>query len=161
MVEIKEQKEIISESKVQSTPLTTSDQIEALVSTRVDKIIYDKLNKLEEKMNDRIEIKETKTTEILAIFITLFTFISVNVSIFTRVSDISTAIWFFLLMTFCSIILVSVLIILLGREKKESISIFFLVASFILLFALLFGTGYMGFDPKLNLPENNGINFNK
>lgn len=72
--------------------------------------INDSLKVSEEKSNNKLNEKENKTVEILAIFITLFTFISVNVNIFTRTSDIRTAIIFMILMTLCSIIIASTLL---------------------------------------------------
>lgn len=99
----------------------------------------------EAKMKDR----EIRTTEILAIFITLFTFISVNVSIFTRVENVQTAAWFILLFTACNLILLSGLFIFISR-KRNYFNIIVLLISLSLLVGLLFTTRYTQWNPKLN-----------
>lgn len=77
------------------------------------------VKKASERFNQEIQNRETKTIEILAIFFTLFTFISVDVSIFNRVDDLYTAIWFILLFTLCSIIILSTLFLFISREKER------------------------------------------
>lgn len=93
----------------------------------------EKLKKIVEDYNSKIHERETKTTEILSIYITLFTFISVNVSIFTKVETLLQAILFMILMTLSSIFLVSYLIFIVNNSKKPKYSIFLIVIIFLLM----------------------------
>lgn len=67
---------------------------------------------------EKLDVRETRKVEILAILITLFTFLSININIFTRVNDIYTAIWFMLLMTICSLIIASALFLFIHNRSK-------------------------------------------
>lgn len=129
----------------------------SVISSQIEKAVSAAKKEIVDEFDKKIEERQEKTTEILAIFITLFTFISVNVNIFTRVSDLFSAIWFVILMTACSVILVSILIILVGRDKKENFAVFFLVLSFVGLLILLFITSYPNWSPRLNTPENTNL----
>jgi len=116
------------------------------IESNLNKKIYEELKKIDEKS----EKKETKTTEILAIFITLFTFISVNVNIFTRVHDLHSAVWFMILFTMCSLLLVSCLFLLIS-DKRTHFSIWILVLSILFLTGLLVATKYIpSWNPILN-----------
>lgn len=102
----------------------------------------------DEKMKDR----EIRTTEVLAIFVTLFTFISVNVSIFTRVEDLHSAVWFIGLFTALSLLLLSSLFLLISK-KRNWYAVVILLLSLIFLVGLLFATNYTPqWNPKLNEP---------
>ncbi len=95
-----------------------------------------KLKDIEIKFEEKIEKKETKTTEILAVFITLFTFISINISIFTRVQDILTAATLMLLITFLCTFLLCLSFFMLSdqtKEKRYLSGLFSLIALFLLL----------------------------
>jgi hypothetical protein len=102
-------------------------------------------------VNERMSEKETKMTEIFAIFITLFTFISVNVQIFTRVSDFMSAVGFMVLMTTCSIILVSFLFIVARLQNNLKL---FIPLGIALLLLIVFGSLSIGgyWNPKFNNP---------
>lgn len=130
-----------------------SDQVLSPKLAELEKKQEEKFNirlvELENKFNERAENKEMKTTEILAIFITLFTFISVNVSIFARVSDIYTAILFMLLMTICSIILLSFLFLIIRSKNDWKIWSGLLVALFFISL-LIIVTISSDWNPKLN-----------
>jgi len=134
----------------------SSNSLQAYAQENIEKFVNEKLNNLEEKMNDKIDRKETKTTEILAIFITLFTFISVNVNIFTRVQDIQSAVWFMLLFTLCSLLLLSCLFMTISSKKNYYI-IGILVLSMLFLVGLLVATKYI---PSWNVSLN-GITENQ
>lgn len=113
-------------------------------------IMNKKISKIESDFNEKLEKKETRVTEILAIFITLFTFISVNVNIFTRVQDLQSAVWFMLLFTMCCLLLLSCLFLVIS-DKKNYFIICILVLSIVCLFGLLIATKYIpSWNPKLN-----------
>lgn len=88
------------------------------------------------RFEERLEVRETRTIEMLAILITLFTFLSVNINIFTRVNDIYTAVWFMLLMTICSLLIASALFFFIhnrGKWYQLLLVIVFLIAVTLLL----------------------------
>ena len=97
----------------------------------------------------RIEERETKTIEILAIFITLFTFISVNVNIFTKAADAYTAIWFMLIMTACSVALLSFMFIVINTKNDWKKWIGLLLVLCFLSFLILVSIS-SNWNPKLN-----------
>lgn len=109
-----------------------------------------KLTSVANEFEIRIEEKETKTTEILAIFMTLFTFISVNVSVFTKVKDLITAICFMMIMTMCSTFLLSFTLIVTSKRLPNKITTYGLILSLggLTLISTLF---YLF---KLNFPLN-------
>lgn len=116
------------------------------IENNFKKILYEEVKKIDEKF----EKKETRLTEILAIFITLFTFISVNVNIFTRVQDVHSAVWFMLLFTMCSLLLLSCLFLVIS-DKKNYFIIGILVLSILCLTGLLVATKYIpSWSPTLN-----------
>src|SRR3989344_7780933 len=116
----------------------------------VEKNLSDRLTTEVSKFEDKVRDREIRTTEILAIFITLFTFISVNISIFTRVLDLQAAIWFMGLITVFCMILISCLFLLISKEKNwYSISI--LLTSLVFMIGLLVATNY---TPSWNLDLN-------
>jgi K+-sensing histidine kinase KdpD len=59
-------------------------------------------NKLKIEFEQKIQQQQSKSLDILAIFITLFTFISVNITIFQKV-DNEKAVYFMLLITWAMI----------------------------------------------------------
>lgn len=114
-------------------------EIEKFVNDNISAYVDGKLKDLEQKFEDKIENKETKTTEVLAIFITLFTFISANITIFTKVDDIKRAVFFMLLMTLCSITLLSFTFISINQQKKNIFQWIGLLFSIGLMILMLFG----------------------
>lgn len=140
-----------SENLIKKGEGTVIQESEAkqFVDDNISGYVDGKLKELEQRFETKIENKETKTTEILAIFITLFTFISVNVNIFTKVSDVYTAIWFMLLMTACSILLLSFLFLVI-RSKNDWKIWTGLLLSLAFLALLIFITISNKWNPKLN-----------
>lgn len=114
-------------------------EIKQFVDDNISGYVDGKLKELEQKFEQKIENKETKTTEVLAIFITLFTFISANITIFTKVDDIKRAVFFMLLMTLCSISLLSFTFISINQQKKNIFQWVGLLASICLMVLMLFG----------------------
>jgi hypothetical protein len=88
------------------------------------------------KFEEKLEARETRAAETLAVYVTLFTFLSVNINIFTRVSDLYTAIWFMLLMTVCALIIASSLFFFLHNRGKWQ-QLLLVVAFLVALTALL------------------------
>lgn len=131
-----------------------------VLNDKIDKLnikVSEGEKKFEEKIkeegkvfDEKMKEREIRTTEILAIFITLFTFISVNVSIFTRVEDVPTAICFMLLMTLCSIIILSFLFILLDSKRDWKVWVGLIVSLIFIVFLIL-----MIFSKKWDIKLNN------
>ncbi len=144
--------ELSTSNSVSQTPL---EQFQLEYKEKIAKIEND-LKGVVDSFEDKIEKKETKTIEILAIFITLFTFISVNVNIFTRVADVYTAVWFMLLMTICSIVLLLFLFLIISIKSNSSWKIWTLLTIIaISLFATVFLTGNSkNWNPQLNPLSN-------
>ncbi len=117
----------------------SQSQLEGAINAAKDEL----LQKFESKINER----EEKTTQLLAIFITLFTFISVNVTIFTRVQDVSTAAWFMILMALAACFILAFTLVCISSKNKQALFLLLicLVAG---IAALLVGRG--GFNPSLN-----------
>lgn len=82
---------------------------------------------------EKIDKERSKTIEALGIFVTLFTFISINISIFSRVSDMwSAGIFSFLI--FCSLCgMIILLDMLLNKDNSiRNFALFFILGVFIL-----------------------------
>lgn len=126
---------------------TASDQLIAL-----DKRIKE-LTKELNIQKEEYKARESKTIETMAVFVALFTYISVNVNIFTRVSDVLSAIWFMLIMTTCCFLVLSFVSLILNPKKSrkflQSVSLVF----FFLLFLIALTFAQTGWNPKLNPVE--------
>lgn len=110
-----------------------------------------KIDNAVDKFDNRISEREARTTEILAIFITLFTFISVNVSVFTKTTDLLSAVVFMVLMTLCSIVLVSFLIIISSKKQPNRLTSWGLVLSILCLSLLILIAAVTKWNPALNV----------
>ena len=154
-MEITDDKKIIEQN--QPPVVIPQEDLKEFVLKKISEKFTDftrkELKELENKFNERVENKEMKTTEILAIFITLFTFISVNVNIFTKVSDVYTAIWFMLLMTACSVLLLSFLFLIIRSKNNWKVWVgLMIVLAFITFLILVTISG--NWNPKLNEGKN-------
>lgn len=91
-----------------------------------------------EKFARKIEEKETRVMEVLAVFVTLFTFISVNINIFKSAQNIHTAVWFMLLMAAISLLILSFMFCLLHAKSDRKVITILLSAlmTFIVLLVL-------------------------
>jgi len=127
------------ESSGEGTTSVDADQLEKEIKKSEQKLL--------EKFNQKIDEKQERTTEILAIFITLFTFISVNITIFVRVQDLQSAAWFIILITLASTFILSFVLFALKRQQNEY-SVKALVILIVLIIILLIGTFI--YNPKLN-----------
>lgn len=92
-----------------------SDELKREISSRASKIA----EKIKKDLQDYVSQNQTRIVEALAIFVVLFTFISVNIQIFTKTKDLFSATIFMILMTICSGILISFPLILLHANKSD------------------------------------------
>lgn len=67
-------------------------------------------------VEEKIERDKTTAIEVLGIFVALFTFIAVNVQLFSRIADLASAIWFMLLMSGVIIGILLVIEVVLNRR---------------------------------------------
>lgn len=125
--------------------------------------IEDKLNrevkihaeKLEQRFKRNIEQSKLNIIEGLGIFAALFTFISVNINIFTKVEYLSAAIWFMFIMLVCLVVFVFLLHIVLYKNEKNGkiwIGIFTLFLILILGYIATDGLGI-----KINQSNLDGL----
>ena len=149
----RESEELLSGAKSSASVVGGAQDVEQTTTPSVEKIAKDlrkTIDQMAKTFDSRIEEKETKTTEILAIFITLFTFISVSVNIFTKVGDLHTAAWFLILMTSCSLLILSSMFLLISN-RRNWYSIGILLISLIFMWGLFFATRLIpNFDTRLN-----------
>lgn len=109
------------------------------------------LTSMTKDFNNRITERETRTTEILAIFITLFTFISVNVTIFSKVNDLMTGVTFMILMTLCSTFLLSFTLMIVNHALPNRITSWGLILSLAGLTLIIFLATSGKWNPILNV----------
>ncbi|MDO8610182.1 MAG: hypothetical protein Q7R95_06530 [bacterium] len=102
------------------------------------------------ELQKEIRGKEIKIIEIIGVFITLFTFISVNVNIFTNVRDIYTAVWFMLIMTVCSLIILSFLFLVINTENDFKKWIFLFLCLILLIVIIFLPIFNIKFTSRLN-----------
>lgn len=86
-------------------------------STSITVDILEALEDRLDKQEAKIERDQTRSTEVLGIFVALFTFISINVQIFSRLTDLASAMWFMLVMGGVMVVLLLVLETILGRKS--------------------------------------------
>ena len=125
-----------------------------------EKRILAKIKEFESETDDKIKTAKEEqernkigTIEALAVFVALFTFVSINITIFSRTEYLSAALWFMILMAISQILILVVFLIFLHKEHekwKSWILPLFLIA---ILIGLLFAS--MNND-KLN-PQINKI----
>ena len=104
----------------------------------------DKIALLEKNTEDKLNSLSIRIIEILGVFVTLFTFISVDVQIFKNISSLNNAVFFVILMFFCLIGFVFFLHIILNNNEF-SLHHFFVLISLLLVIMIFFvWTGYHG-----------------
>lgn len=86
----------------------------------LEKKLYSKLDEYDKKSDDR----QIKAIEALGIFVALFSFISVNIQIFNRISSAWSA-GFFMLLVFCALSIMIVLLDLLLIRRPENLKDFY------------------------------------
>ncbi|MFZ3020138.1 MAG: hypothetical protein WA051_01280 [Minisyncoccia bacterium] len=102
----------------------------------------DNINERLEKAEARERDQQNKLTELLAILFGLFTFISVNISVFSKIDNMKVAVWFMILMTICLILMISFLIVALKikEESNKTANWVLLVSTIAVLILILFTT---------------------
>lgn len=97
------------------------------------------VDKQKQDFFDRIEEKETKTTEIMAIFFSLFTFVSVNITIFPDLATVAAQIRFMSMMGLLLFVFTAFLITLLnGKGKRKNDKSFWTFVICIVVFSSVF-----------------------
>ena len=88
------------------------------IAIRISKEVASEIQKdMDQKLTDR----EVRVMEVLAVFVVVLTFVSTNISIFSRISSLSTAVFFMVAMTVCLIAFLAVLFSILYRDKPDKI----------------------------------------
>lgn len=96
-----------------------------------EKLINDSrtdLDTLRKESVKMIDERQTTSIELIGIFATLFTFVSVNISIFSKITNLSEAILFMVLMACTSIALLAALIAIVSSGCKKVFGILVTVA---------------------------------
>ncbi len=110
---------------------------------------------LPEMIREIVDQKAQKTTEMMAIFITLFTFISVNVNVFSNIESLGAAVWFMILMAAASSVLIAVMFFLIDETKEKRLSdkcfAIFAIASCVFLICLILSLFFR--DRTLKIPQ--------
>jgi len=120
-------------------PELVRDDENVVVEEKKLQEINDRIKQMEDRagrFEEDLKMKQSEIIGIMAVFIALFTFISINVTIFTQVKDLMTACVFMLLMTLCTIIILSLCIMLLVGKPASKATTASLVVSLLLLIAV-------------------------
>lgn len=96
--------------EVGQTPSPTSSSQTEIYTSEIDKLVDNKVNKV-------IEDRQIKYTEVLGVFAALFTFISINIQIFSRITSLNNALIFVILQFLCLAGFVILLDIILGNKS--------------------------------------------
>lgn len=128
-----------------------------------DEKIEETIKETKIELSDKIDDSKLKTIETLGIFVALFTFVSVNVQIFTQVTYLKSAMWFtLLLMGALGFFALIVHIIIKEEDKYFNLEYgkFKLYISKKILFLILFSSFicfalYAVDDEKLNIIKEN------
>lgn len=101
--------------KIEDAKSELSKELELALSKQVS----EKTDEIKRRLQDYVNQNQTRVIEALAIFIALFTFISINIQIFTKTQDLRSATIFMVLMAFLSMVMVSFPVILLRSNKGD------------------------------------------
>ncbi len=129
-------------ASVQSQKPTSFESLDVILKQKVDKIEDNLLNKqqlaldsLDKKLNDAVadidkhktdtnsELKETRNSVLgtIALFAAFFTFVSVNVNIFTKAENVTQSIIFMLSFWLCIVGFISLFFLFLNKDIKTKI----------------------------------------
>lgn len=120
-------------------PELVRDDENVVVEEKKLQEINDRIKQMEDRagrFEEDLKMKQSEIIGIMAVFIALFTFISINVTIFTQTKDLMTACVFMFLMTLCTIIILSLCIMLLVGKPASKATTASLVVSLLLLIAV-------------------------
>jgi uncharacterized phage infection (PIP) family protein YhgE len=107
--------------------------------------------KIEKEFQNNINQNQTRVIEALAVFVGIFSFISINIQIFSRVKDLMSASIFMIFMALMTMIIVSFPIFLLRVIRDDPVPKWvrwILIISIILLIAASL------FSLRINIPLN-------
>lgn len=103
-----------------------AQQVKVSIETAKEQLSVDIKKEVQESLlKEQNEIKaavdKTRNTVLasLALFASFFSFLSVNISIFSRINDLSLAAWFMLLMLACLLVFISVFFLFLFASEKK------------------------------------------
>ncbi len=94
---------------------------------------------IEEEINKKAQDLQIKYTEVLGVFVALFTFVSINIQIFNSISSLSNALIFVLLIFLCLSGFVYLIHLLLNQDNKEAKIFYILLTLFTLGIVILLG----------------------
>lgn len=133
--------------KIEDAKGELSKELELALSKQV----AEKSDEIKRKLQDYVNQNQTRVIEALAIFIALFTFISINIQIFTKTQDLRSATMFMTLMAFLSMVMITFPIILLrsnrSDEKPKWVWLIFITAVILFITTLIISTW-------INIPLN-------
>jgi heme/copper-type cytochrome/quinol oxidase subunit 4 len=89
-------------------------------------------------LKDDINKSKTDFIQALALFVALFTFISVNITIFTKIEYLSAGIWFMFLMLLCIIVFSLIFHIILYNKWTGGVELNWLIFLILILIVGLF-----------------------
>lgn len=134
----------------------TQKQIDATslkFDAKLEKKVGEALDKATMAFTKEAEASRIGTIETLAIFVALFTFVSVNINIFSKVEYLTAAVWFMTLMAITLLIFLSVLLIFLNKQYKKWQMWLIPLGGFVVLVSLLFlGSNFENLNPRINQP---------
>ncbi len=107
-----------------------------------------------EEVEKKIKTQEDNKISIieaLAVFVALFTFVSVNITIFSKIEFLAAGIWFMILMAICQTLILTVFLIFLKKTHQDLKSWYVPMILIVLLLLLLWITLT---NDKLNLQIN-------
>lgn len=102
-----------------------------------------------DKFRQEQERNKIGVIEALAIFVALFTFVSTNIVVFSKIEYLAGAIWFMVLMLICEMCLLSMFLIFLRKEQRNWL-LWLVPFGFIICLAGLLSVTLN--NPKLNSP---------
>jgi hypothetical protein len=103
-------------------------------------------------LHEKLEQQQMKMTEIMALFVTLFTFIAINFNLLPKISDLRSIIIVIVVIMLACTILITTLFCVIQREVSKKTVYLVIAASAILGLGIILTN-----NPKLN-PEINWTN---
>jgi hypothetical protein len=94
-------------------------EIKQELTEELKKEIDSTAEKIKKDFQDTINQNQTRVIEALAVFVALFTFISINIQIFSRVENLMSASIFMIFMAFLTMIIVSFPLVLLRVLRND------------------------------------------
>jgi hypothetical protein len=125
--------------------------VDAEAFTRLQKLLDQKAKDLEDKFDKKLSDREVRVMEVLSIFVVVLTFVSTNISIFSKVTSLMQAVLFMLAMTLCSVFIMAFLFALINKWNLKKIPLAWIG----ILIPILIVAGIsilLAFHPVLNLP---------